>query len=83
MGTDRIRTKIKPGHWAFGNNFLFQFEPVIRKPDDKELEYFQLFLSGGVDNTRWKKSSAIRSDVYFPEWKPAFNHGKWGGCFYK
>ena len=26
--------------WAFGTNFLFQFEPVIRNPDDKELKYF-------------------------------------------
>ena len=27
---------------------------------DKDLKYFQLFWSGGVDNTRWKKSSPIR-----------------------
>ena len=29
---------------VLGTNFLFQFEPVIRSPDDKELKYFQLFL---------------------------------------
>ncbi len=44
---------------AFGSNFLFQFEPVIRNPDEKELKYFQLFWSGGVDNTRWKN---VQSD---------------------
>ena len=33
-------------------NFLFQFEPVIRNPEDKELKYFQRFLSGNADNTR-------------------------------
>ncbi len=32
---------------------------MIRNPDDKELKYFQLFLAGGVDNTRWKK---VQSD---------------------
>ncbi len=47
--------------WAFGTNFLFQFEPVIRNPDDKELKYFQLFFGPAV----WiiqdgKKSSPIR-----------------------
>ncbi len=58
MGSDR--NKIEPVHaWAFGTNFLFQVEPVIRNPDDKELKYFQLFLSGGADNTRWKK---VQSD---------------------
>ena len=29
---------------VLGTNFLFQFEPVIRSPDDKELKYFQLFF---------------------------------------
>ena len=43
---------------------------MIRKPDDKELKYFQLFSSGRADNTRLKK---IRSDAYFSEWKPAFS----------
>ena len=28
---------------------------------DKDLEYFQVFWYGGVDNTRWKESSPIRS----------------------
>ncbi len=32
---------------------------MVRNPDDKELKYFQLFWSGGVDNTRWKK---VQSD---------------------
>ena len=40
-------------------NFLFQFEPVIRNAEDKELKYFQRFLSGGAENTRWKK---VQSD---------------------
>ncbi len=30
-----------------GINFLFQFEPVIRNPDDKELKYFQYVASVG------------------------------------
>jgi hypothetical protein len=42
--------------WAFGTNFLFQFDP---QPDDKELKYFQLFWSGSVDNTRWKISDPM------------------------
>ena len=34
IGPDR--NKIEPAHaWAFGTNFLFQFEPVICNPDDK------------------------------------------------
>ena len=61
----------------FGTNFLFQFEPVIRNLDDNELKYFQLFWSGGVDNTRWKK---VRFDAYFPVWKlalkPVFHLGE-------
>ena len=69
------RNKIEA--WAFGTNFLFQFKPVIRNLDDKELKYFQLFWSGGVDNTRWKK---VRFDAYFPEWKlalkPVFHLGE-------
>ena len=32
---------------------------MIRNPDGRELKYFQLFWSGGVDNTRWKK---VQSD---------------------
>ena len=32
---------------------------MISNPGDKELKYFQLFWSGGVDNTRWKK---VQSD---------------------
>ena len=51
--------KIEPAHGVFGTNFLFQFEPVIRNPDEKELKYFQLFWSGGVDNTRWKRSDLM------------------------
>ena len=38
-------------------------------PYDKELKYFQLFSSSGVDKTRWKR---VQSDAYFPEWKSAF-----------
>ena len=59
MGSDR--NKIEPMHaWAFGANFLFQFEHVIRNPGDKELKYiFNFFRFGGVDNTRWKK---VQSD---------------------
>ncbi len=50
IGPDR--NKIEPTSVP---NFLFQFEPMIRNPDDKELKYFQPFWSGGVDNTGWKK----------------------------
>ena len=32
---------------------------MVHNPDDKELKYFQLFWSGGVDNTRWRK---VQSD---------------------
>ncbi len=35
MGSDRIGTKLN-SHRSFDTNFLFQFEPVIRNPDDKE-----------------------------------------------
>ena len=55
---DRSGTKLNRA-WVFSTNFLFQFEPVIRKPDDKELKYFELFWSDGADNTRWKK---VQSD---------------------
>ncbi len=51
IGPDR--NKIEPARVCA--NFLFQFEPVIRSPDDKELKYFELFLADCVDNTRWKK----------------------------
>ncbi len=43
MGSDRIGTKLNPRTWAFGTNFVFQLEPLIRNPDDKELKYFQPF----------------------------------------
>ena len=68
-------SEIKPAHaWAFGTNFLFQFEPVIRNPDDKELKHFQLFFGPAVRIIQdGKKSSPIRSDAYFPEWKPALS----------
>ncbi len=39
MGSDRMDRA-----WAFGTNFLFQFEPVIHNLEDEELKYFQLFL---------------------------------------
>ncbi len=53
-------------------NFLFQFEPVIRNPDDKGLKYFQLFFGPAVRIIQSEKSP-VRSDAYFPEWKPALN----------
>ena len=68
MASDWIGTKLNPRMV-----FRYQFSvPVMRKPDDKDLRYFHLSWSGGADNTRWKKCSLIRSDAYFPEWKPAF-----------
>ncbi len=62
FSTEENKNRIGPEQngthaWAFGINFLFQFEPVIRNPDDKELKYFQLFLAWRWDNT---KSSPIR-----------------------
>ncbi len=45
---------------------------MIRNTDDKELKYFQLFFGTAVRITEdGKKSSPIRSDAYFPEWKPS------------
>ncbi len=48
MGSDRDRKKIEPAHGLsvpISVPVLSEFEvpPVIRNPDDKELEYFQLF----------------------------------------
>ncbi len=56
ISTQENKNGIGPdGERTFGTNFLFQFEPVICNPNNKELKYFQLFWFGGVDNTRWKK----------------------------
>ena len=61
IGPDR--NKIEPAPiTAFVTNFLFQFEPVIRNPDDKELKYFQLFWSSGADNTRCRRWKKVQSD---------------------
>ncbi len=51
IGPDRT-DKIEP----FGSNFLFQFESVIRNPDDKELvrSIFNFFWPSGADSTRSK-----------------------------
>ena len=35
--SEQNSTRARP----FGTNFLFQFEPIICNPDDKELKYFQ------------------------------------------
>ncbi len=67
IGPDR--NKIKPAH---GLSVPIFCSSLNLWSSDKELKYFQLFWSGAVDNTRWKKSSPIRSDAYFPEWKPAY-----------
>ncbi len=81
MGLDRIGTKLNPC-MAFGTNFLFQSEPVIRNPNDKELKYFQLFWAGGADNTRWKKSP-VRSDPCFPGFQGRRKqHGAAGAAIY-
>ena len=42
--------------WTFATNFLFQFEHLIRNPDDK------LFLVRRCGNTSWKK---VQSDPIF------------------
>ncbi len=42
IGPDRDQNWTRA--WAFGTNFLFQFESVIRNQHDKKLKYFQLFL---------------------------------------
>ena len=62
MGSDR--NKIEPAH---GLSVPILCSSLNLGSFDKELKYFQFFWSGGVDNTRWKK---VRSDAYFPEWKP-------------
>ncbi len=50
--------------WAFGTNFLFQFEPVIRNPDGKQEKW-----KNKMEN-KMEKSPAW-SDPYFPGQKPA------------
>ncbi len=67
MGTDRPTGGSEQNLANFGTNFLSQFEHVIRNPDGKELKYFQLF-GAAVRITQMEK---VRSDTYFPEWKPA------------
>ena len=52
MGSDR--NKIEPTHGLSVPIFCSSLNL-----DDKELRYFQLLWSGGVDNTRWKK---VQSD---------------------
>ena len=59
MGSDRIGTNLTRT-WAFGTNFLFQFEPVIRNPDDKELKYFQPSFGPVVGIIQDGKSDPIR-----------------------
>ncbi len=66
MGSDKNRNKIEPAHGPFGTNFLFQFEPVIRNPDDTRVEVFSTFFlvrRCGIIQ-KWKKGPA-RSDAYF------------------
>ena len=72
MGSDRIETKLNPRAWAFGTNFMFQFVPVVRSPDDKELKYFQ-FFSGPLLWIIQDGKSPVRYDAYFPEWKQTFS----------
>ena len=66
MGSDRIGTKLNP-RMGFRFNSLFQFESVIHNPDDKEMKYSQLFWSGGVDNTRWKKVQSDPIHIFLSE----------------
>ncbi len=63
-GIDRIgKILLNPRIRAFGTNFVFLFEPVIRNPDGKELSIFSFFAPAV-----WKK---VQSNAYFPEWKLA------------
>ncbi len=48
-------------NWAFGTNFLFQFEPVIRNPNDKRVEVFSTLVGPAVRIIQdGKKSIPIR-----------------------
>ncbi len=56
MGSDRIGTKFEHAH---GLSVLIFCSSLNLSSYDKEFKYFQLFWSGGVDNTRLKKSDPM------------------------
>ncbi len=57
------RNKIEPHAWAFGTNFLSQFEPVIRNPDDRELSSLFCPVLWIIQDVE----TPVRSNAYFPE----------------
>ncbi len=62
MGSDRIGIKLNRA-WAFGTNFLFQFEPVIRNRGMINIRSIFNFFGPAVQmiiQLRWKK---VESDL--------------------
>ena len=71
MGSDRIGTKLKP-HMGFRYQFsvpVSTYDPIIKS--SSIFNFFHLAV--------WiihHEKSPVRSDAYFPEWKPAFKRAQ-------
>ena len=70
MGSDRIGTKLKP---RMGFRYQFSVPVLTYDPMIKSWSIFNFFCLAVWIIQDGKESSPIRSDAYFPEWKPALN----------
>ena len=69
MASDRIGTKLKQ---RMGFQYQFSVPVWTYDPMIKSWSIFNFFGPAVWIIQDGKESSPIRSDAYFPEWKPAF-----------